>query len=123
MIASLTLSCDSSDVESFVSSSASSLDSESVSTDRYRRATIDGEVNARGLVPPSDLAGKVCFMNKQSCKLHVVKSESLGVATFFCGRKSSPNYLRLDETPAFDGNGCIVCFNYTSGPVDDSESS
>ena len=82
MIASLTLSCDSSDVESFVSSSASSLDSESVSTDRDRRATIDGEVNARGLVPPSDLAGKVCFMNKKSCKLHVVKSESLGVATF-----------------------------------------
>lgn len=114
---------ESSDVESISSHSATSLDSESVSTDRERRATLDGEVNARGLVPPSDLEGRVCFMNKKSCKLHIVKTESLGVSTFFCGRKSGPNYIRLDEIPAFDGNGCIVCFNYTSEPLGDSDSS
>lgn len=111
-----------SDVESSSGSSSSSLDSDSVSTDRERRATIDGGVIARGLDPPSDLAGKVCFMHKKSCKLHIVKSESPGFSVFFCGRKSSENYMRLDETPAFDGNGCLVCFNYTSDPVDDSES-
>ena len=114
---------ESSDVDSLSSSDDVSLDSESVSTDRERRATIDGEVNARGLVPPSDLAGRVCYMNKKSCKLHLVRSESQGVSTFFCGRKAGPNYTLLDETPVFDGNGCIVCFNYSSGPGNDSDSS
>ena len=103
------------------SSSSSSLDSDSLSTDRERRAAIDGEANARDLVPPSDIAGKICFRHKKSCKLHVVKSDSHGVMTFYCGRKAGPNHIRLDEAPAFDGNGCLVCFNYTSGPVNDSD--
>ena len=114
---------ESSDVDPLSSSDDTSLDSESVSTDRERRATIDGEVNARGLVPPSDLAGRACYMNKKSCKLHLVRSESQGVSTFFCGRKAGPNYMLLDETPVFDGNGCIVCFNYSSGHANDSDSS
>ena len=105
------------------SSSSSSLDSDSLSTDIERKAAIDGEINARDLVPPSDIAGKICFRRKKSCKLHVVKSDSHGVMTFYCGRKAGPNHIRLDEAPAFDGNGCIVCFNYTSGPVNDSDSS
>ena len=105
------------------SSSSSSLDSDSLSTDIERKAAIDGEINARDLVPPSDIAGKICFRHKKSCKLHVVKSDSHGVMTFYCGRKAGPNHIRLDEAPAFDGNGCIVCFNYTSGPANDSDSS
>ena len=43
------------------SSSSSSLDSDNLSTDRERKAAIDGEINARDLVPPSDIAGKICF--------------------------------------------------------------
>ena len=105
------------------SSSSSSLDSDSLSTDIERKAAIDGEINARDLVPPSDIAGKICFRHKKSCKLHVVKSDSHGVMTFYCGRKAGPNHIRLDEAPAFDGNGCLVCFNYSSGPVNDSDSS
>ena len=104
-------------------SSSSSSESDSISTDRERRAAIDGEANARDLVPPSDLAGKICFRRKKPCKLHIVKSDSCGVLTFYCGRKAGSNYIRLDETPAFDGSGCIVCFNCSSSPVNDSDSS
>ena len=104
-------------------SSSSSLESDSVSTDRDRKAEIDGEINALGLVPPSDLCDKVCYRHNKSRKLHIVKSDRDDAVVFYCGRKAGWNYTKLDSTPAFDGNGCIICFNYSSGPVGDSESS
>ena len=102
---------------------SSSLDSDSVSTDRDRKAEIDGEINAIGLAPPSDLCNKVCYRHNRSRKLHIVKSDSDDTVVFYCGRKAGWNYTKLDSTPAFDGNGCIICFNYSSGPAGDSDSS
>ena len=98
----------------------SSVDSESGSEDRERRAVLDGERNALDLVAPSDLVDKECFEHKKSGKMHLVNRTLHGSKYFKRGRKCNDNYCLLSSVPAFGAHGCMTCFGWSSKPSSDS---
>ena len=109
---------DVSDVSDAAESAESSTDSDSQSDDMERQAVLNGEKNAKDLVPPSDLAGKTCFKHVKSHKLHFVERCKDGVMIFRCGRRCNDNYVKLATVPAFAARGCMTCFGW-SDKIDD----
>jgi hypothetical protein len=107
-----------SDVSDAPESAESSTDSDSQSDDMERQAVLNGEKNAKDLVPPSDLAGKTCFKHVKSHKLHFVERCKDGVMIFRCGRRCNDNYVKLATVPAFAARGCMTCFGW-SDKIDD----
>ena len=104
---------DVSDVSDAPDSAESSTDSDSQSDDMERQAILNGEKNAKDLVPPSDLAGKNCFKHVKSHKLHFVERCIDSVMIFRCGRRCKDNYVKLATVPAFAARGCMTCFGWS----------
>ena len=110
---------DVSDMSDGEQSNLSSVDSDSASDEVDRKAELDGELNARDLVAPSDLSGRQCFRHLKSGKLHFVGKTLYGVQYFKCGRKCNENYEKLSHVPAFSLDGCMTCFGWSDRPADD----
>ena len=110
---------DVSDMSDGEHSNLSSVDSDSASDEVDRKIELDGELNAKDLVAPSDLSGKQCFKHLKSGKLHFVGKTLYGVQYFKCGRKCNENYEKLSHVPAFSLDGCMTCFGWSDRPADD----
>ena len=102
-----------SEISDMSESLESSTDADSGSDDAERQAEINAERNAKNLVAPSDLAGKVCFRHVKSHTLHFVERSLYDVKFFRCGRKCNSNYERVATVPAFAARGCMMCFGWS----------